>query len=108
MVGASARKLGVRPQVDIPVKAGQVGPNMGGMSVTPDRPDNLHSLRRPPAYGGTGKDPVWCIGIDLLSGKLRFRQDSPTHGLIEPALMMSIDEFQDALEATKLYWKKLP
>jgi hypothetical protein len=39
---------------------------------------------------------------------LQFRLDSPTHGLIEPARPMSIDEFQKALEATKPFWKKLP
>jgi hypothetical protein len=108
MIGPSARKLGVRPNVDIPVTVGQVQPNTGGMSVAPDRPENLHPLRRPPAYGGTDKDPIWCIDIASLGGDLVFRPDSATHGLIEPARTMSIDEFQTALEATKPYWKKLP
>jgi hypothetical protein len=108
MVGPSARTLGVRPNVDIQIIAGQVRPNTGGMSVAPDRPENLHPLRRPPAYGGSGKDPVWCIAVDLLGGDLRFQQDSATHGLIEPARAMPIDALQKALEATKLSWKKLP
>jgi hypothetical protein len=108
MVGASARTLGVRPQVDIPVVGGQVSPNAGGMSVAPDRPENLHPLRRPPTYGGSGKDPVWYIDIDWLGGgDLQFRQDSTTHGLIEPALNMSLDDLQQALGATRVYWKKL-
>ena len=108
MVGPTARSLGVRPNVDIPVIAGQVRPTTGGMSVAPDRPENLHPLRRPPAYGGSGKDPVWYIGIDLLGSDLQFRQDSATHGLIEPARAMLIDDLEKALEATKSYWKKLP
>ena len=108
MIGPSARTLGVRPNVDIPVSAGLVQPNTGGLSVAPDRPENLHPLRRPPAYGGSGKDPIWYIAVDLLGEDLRFRQDSITHGLIEPARTMSIDEFQKALEATKPDWKKLP
>jgi len=78
------------------------------MSVAPDRPENLHPLRRPPAYGGSGKDPVWYIAIGLLGGDLQFHQDSATHGLIEPARAMPIDALQRALEATKPHWKKLP
>ena len=108
MVGPSARTLGVRPNVDIQIMAGQVRPNAGGMSVAPDRPENLHPLRRPPAHGGLGKDPVWYIAIDLLGGDLQFHQDSATHGLIEPARDMPIAAFQRALEATKPCWKKLP
>src|SRR6266446_4882779 len=96
LVGPSARTLGVRPNVDIPVKAGQVQPNTGGMSVAPDRPENLHPLRRPPALGGSGKDPVWYIAVASLGSDLEFRQDSATHGLIEPTRTMRIDEFQTA------------
>src|SRR5262245_48897386 len=67
-IGPTARTLGVRPGVDIPVTSGQVQPNTGGMSVAPDRPENLPPLRRPPAYGGSGKDPVWAIRTDQLGG----------------------------------------
>jgi hypothetical protein len=108
MIGPTARTLGVRPNVDIPVMAGQVGPNSGGMSVAPDRPDNLHPLRRPPGQGGLGKDPVWYISVDLLGGDLRFREDSVTHGLVEPARIMTIDRLQKAIAATKPHWRKLP
>jgi hypothetical protein len=108
MIGPSARTLGVRPNLDIPVLAGQVWPASGGMSVAPDFPGNLYPLRRPPALGGTGKDPVWYIATTNLGGTLQFRQDSATHGLIEPAQTMSIGDLQKALEATKPYWKKLP
>jgi hypothetical protein len=78
------------------------------MSVAPDHPGNLHSLRRPRAYGGSGKDPVWYLCIALLSDDLQFRQDSATHGMIEPARAMSIDDYEKALAATKPYWEKLP
>jgi hypothetical protein len=108
MVGPSARMLGVRPSIDIPVIAGQMQPNTGGMSVALDRPENLHPLRRPPTYGGTGKDPIWRLDVASLGKDLQFRPDSPTHGLVEPARSMTIDEFQRALEATKPFWKKLP
>jgi hypothetical protein len=108
MTGPSARTLGVRPHVDIRVIAEQVQPNSGGMSVAPDHPGNLHPLRRPPTYGGSGKDPVWYVALAVLGGDLQFRQDAATHGLIEPAQPMSLDDFQKALEATKPNWKKLP
>jgi len=108
VIGPSARTLGVRPHVDIVVVAGQVWPNMGGMSVAPDRPENLHPLRRPPKYGGSGKDPIWCIEATLLGNDLQFRRDSPTHGLIEPARAMLLDEYQQALQATTALWKKMP
>jgi hypothetical protein len=108
LVGPTALALGVRPGVDIPVVAGSVHPNTGGMSVAPDRPGNLHRTRRPPAYGGSGKDPVWWISTDRLGGDLQYRQDSPTHGLIGPAQTMTLAEFQRRLEDTKPDWKKLP
>src|SRR6266542_53264 len=75
-IGPTARTLGVRPAVDVPVSSGQVRPNTGGMSVAPDRPENLPFLRRPAAYGGAGKDPVWGISLDKLGGALQFRQTS--------------------------------
>jgi len=108
MVGPTARTLGVRPNVDIPLAAGLVHPNMGGLSVALDRPENLHLLRRPPRFGGTGKDPVWYIGVDDLVALLQLRPDSPTHGLIEPARTMSLDDFQIALEKSKPDWGRLP
>jgi hypothetical protein len=108
MVGPTARTLGVRPHVDIPVAAGQVRPYTGGMSVAPDRPENLHPLRCPAAYGGRGKDSVWYIRVDRLGADLQFRQDSPTHGLIEPARDMSWNDFQKSLERTKPFWTMLP
>jgi len=107
MVGASARTLGVRPGIDIVVIAGQVQPKSGGLSVAPDRPENLHPMRRPPAYGGSGKDPIWYIADGSLGADLEFRQDSATHGLIEPTRMMSIGEVQKAIEATRPIWMKL-
>jgi len=108
LTGPTARTLGVRPNVDITVTAGKVQPITGGMSVALDRPENLHPLRRPPEYGGSGKDPVWCLDLGGLGGELRFRQDSPIHGLIEPAQTMGLDEFQQQLADTKPLWNKLP
>jgi hypothetical protein len=78
------------------------------MSVAPDRPENLHPLRRPPQLGGTGKDPVWCLDLANVPQGLQFRQDSSAHGLIEPSLPMSFNEFQRWLEDSQPFWRQWP
>jgi len=108
MVGPTARTLGVRPGVDIPVTKGQVQQDTGGMSVAPDRAENLHPLRRPPAFGGSGKDQVWCLDVSQLGPDLRYRQDSLAHGLIEPVRAMSLDELGEALERAQPFWRRVP
>ena len=106
-VGDTARTLGVRPGTDIPVAGGTVKPGTGGMSVAPDTPRNLPEHRRPPELGGTGKDPVWQINESDIGPNLRFRQDSPTHGVIEPAAEMGMDAFRKALSDLQGLWTKL-
>lgn len=55
--GRSPRTLGVRPGIDIPVRAdGLAVGGEGGMSVAPDSPGNLPEHRRPSDQGGTGKE----------------------------------------------------
>lgn len=111
MIGPQARMLGVRPGPppnDIPVHNGLVQPNTGGMSVAPDRPENLPFFRRPPQYGGTGKDPVWFLPISLLGADLIYVQDRSDHGLVEPARTMTLDEYQQALAQTAPSWGRLP
>lgn len=110
--GRSARTLGARPGVDtgdLPVGAGgAVEPETGGMSVSPPPPENLIYFRRPPEYGGTGKDPLWQLETDELPPELRYRPDPENpegHGLIEPARRMTFDEYKDALHATRRLWR---
>jgi hypothetical protein len=90
--GESARKLGARPEIDIPLDyAGDVEPGVGGMSVSPDSPENLPRHRRPPEYGGTGLDPVWMMDSEDLSERLVFRPDPGDphrHGFVEPETRM--------------------
>lgn len=78
-----------------------------GMSVAPDDPMNLHPRHRPPDLGGTGSYPVWSIREGLLGSRLRFRQTSATHGVIEPAGRMSLHEYEEALAATRLHWTRV-
>jgi hypothetical protein len=111
--GASARTLGARANIDIPVdEDGFVEPGTGGMSVSPHTPENLPFFRRPPEFGGTGRDPVW--ELDLLAEnpdnplrKLTYRADPKNpehHGFIEPATRMSFEEYQQALHETHDAW----
>lgn len=109
--GSTARTLGVRSEVDIAVDAdGQVHPDMGGMSVAPDSPLHLPRHRRPPEFGGTGKDPVWRIQEVHLGPMLRYNPDRgphPQHGVIEPAISMTFEAYQRALQETVLYWIRI-
>jgi hypothetical protein len=109
-VGPSARTLGARPHVDIPVDpSGSVYPGTGGMSVAPDTPSNLPRHRRPPEHGGTGKAPLWSIQERNLGVHLRYVADTvlvPTHGVIEPTIPMPFAAYQQALAETAPYWAR--
>jgi hypothetical protein len=110
-VGRTARTLGVRPGIDVPVDdAGQVEPGHGGVSVAPDSPAGLPAHRRPPGLGGTGKDPVWELELADLGGSLAYREDPAQpciHGFIEPREEMPLDAYERALSATRLAWRSI-
>ena len=109
--GLTARTLGARPEIDLPVDpSGRVHPGAGGMSVAPDSPAHLPRHRRPPEFGGTGKDVVWCIQEENLDPMLRYIPDDvshPRHGVIEPAFTMTFEDYQRALERTAPYWMRV-
>ena len=63
------------------------------MSVTPHTPANL-----PPMNGKNLKD--FEYDLDNLPEGLRFLQDKPTHGLIEPSRPMKIEVFQQLIHNT--------
>lgn len=109
-VGKTARELGARTPEDIITINGTVGPDGGGMSVSPGSPNNLPSHRRPSKYGGTGNDPVWCISSCDLGPDLRYRPDpqNPTrHGFVEPATAMTENHYQQALGQTRSRWERV-
>ena len=108
-IGPTARTLGVRAGIDIPVVADSVDPGQGGLSVAPDDALRLPRFRRPREIGGTGKDPVFSIDLDFLGSDLVYRPDPAdpeVHGFIEPARRMTFDEYQRALTATRAAWRR--
>jgi hypothetical protein len=61
--------------------------------------------RRPASLGGIGQDPVWVLEVDDLEPLLRFRQDNPTHGLIEPKAPMAFQDYLNALATLQARWR---
>jgi len=110
-LGRSARMLGIRLGVhgDIEVgDDGRVHPQTGGMSVTPDDPYRMDFARRPRALGGRSNDPVWALDAALLPATLLYRTDAPErHGLIEPAHVMRLADYEAALAATRPLWMQV-
>lgn len=108
-IGANARSLGVRGGIDVVATEAseQVQPGTGGVSVSPDDPRNLPRHRRPPEFGGTGKDPVWVISDAELGPRLRYRPDPEVwgHGFVEPAHGMTLADYQAAVAETQCRWR---
>jgi len=120
LVGQSARTLGVRRGSDVEislldiVKPKNSAGKYQGMSVSPNKPNNLFYRFRPkeligPIPGGVGpgqgKDPVWKIRRNEIPGFLDFHQDSPTHGVIYTKECIKFDDYERLLESTKPLWK---
>jgi hypothetical protein len=74
--------------------------------VSPDV-RQLPPHRRPPEFGGTGRDPVWGIDEKDLGPDLTYRPDPDRdgHGFIEPARSMPLRDFQEAVERTASSWQ---
>lgn len=109
VTGQTARTLGVRPGIDIPVGVDRlVVAGEGGMSVAPDSPVNLPAHRRPPEHGGTGSDPIWELDVTELGHELVYREDPlmpGVHGFVEPSVPMTLEEFESTLLATRPAWR---
>ena len=108
--GETGRYLGARPGVDIPVDGdGFVDPGTEGMSVVPPPVENLARHRRPPDFGGTGKDPVFVLDTEELPDELAYRPDPANpeeHGFIEPAHRVIFEEYRRAIHGTRTLWRR--
>jgi hypothetical protein len=130
-VGRSARLLGVRLGIDIDVEEipkdwlddnGYLRPeterkstgqlvivairDTKGMSTSLSI-ESLPAFRRPTAYGGMARDPLWQIESSKISGDLEAVQDSATHVSIMPRATMLLEKYETALVNTQNDWEKV-
>lgn len=112
VVERSARGLGVRPNVDIPVNPkGQVEPGTGGMSTAVDSPYDLPRHRRPAVFNGVGRDPVFVLPQREECEGLVVRADQgpqSAHRAVEPARTCLLEQYEADLEATRPQWQDVP
>ena len=117
-LGPTPMTLGARVPEDIYADAsGLVYPGIGGMSVSPSLltlpyfrvSKRLRALR--PDATGSNELCVWSMGVGnfadgFLTAQLQLRldPDNEKHGFVEPAVSMSLDEYQNALISTRDLW----
>ncbi len=99
VVADTATGLGLRARDYVADEHGRVGPGRGGISVCPHIKDNIPDEFL--VY------PIWVIDTAHLEAQLTFRQDSPTHGVIEAAASMSPDDLRMAIVATREVWVEI-
>lgn len=84
-----------------------VWPQTGGMSANTN-PYKMPLFRRPPSFGGTGKDlDMFTIEEGQLPTGLIFTRNERYHGFIEPVRPMSYDEMQRLIWSTRFDWRKV-
>lgn len=111
VVAPTARGLGVRPGVDIPVDTrGMVAPETGGMSVSPAIA-GLPSHRVPRSMGGTSNDTMYCTCTSNFPSSLTYRPDPARpnmHGFVEPTTGMPVGTYQQNIGGTRTSWTPVP
>jgi hypothetical protein len=130
-IGQSGRLLGIRPGIDIDtieVPDSWVN-SIGYLRIESDRGESknlvtvavrntkgmstsisIESLplhRKPIAWGGTGRDPIWQIDSSYLDRDLEAVRDSPTHFSIMPRVTMLLTKYELALANTQKYWQRV-
>jgi hypothetical protein len=79
------------------------------MSVN-DSPTGMPEFRRPPSFGGSGKN-LNMYGMDRnnLGPHLQYSPDptNPGHGFVEPSREMPFDEYQGHLHGTAGSWSEV-
>jgi hypothetical protein len=69
--------------------------------------ESLPAFRRPTAFGGTGRDPLWQIEDSNIGGDLEAVQDSATHVSIMPRVTMLLEKYETALANTQNDWERV-
>ena len=106
-LGASAKMLGARQGTDINADDGLVRPKSGGMSVN-ESPTGMPAFRRPPSFGGSGKDlRMYCIRECDIPPGLRYTPESGGHGFFEPSDGMTFEDYQNLVQGTRGLWSEV-
>ena len=64
----------------------------------------LPTFRKPPEFGGTGKDPLWQLDDDQIVGDIEAVRDGDTHVSIMPRQTMLLEKYETALANTQKDW----
>lgn len=108
-LGRSLSTLGVRPGHDLPVDAdGSVAPETGGMSVTPDRVEDVPPALLPRSLGGEGRHPLFVLAVELIPATLRVRVDNPKHANVEPSVRCGFEVYELHVQGTRSNWEPYP
>lgn len=123
-VGEASNMLGARPNVDIPIRDGQVFPETGGLSVNgcpcsippTIAPRGLRTIV--PGAKNTNSDGrrLWSLGTGLFTDsgvaehlRLRLREASEVElsqkGFVEPEQETSFNNYQQAIADTQVRWE---
>lgn len=105
--------LGCRVWAPGPPKPYDVRPDSSGMVGTRAKPEGMSAFDdprelpahlKPPSLGGTGRRPVWAMGVSDLPASLAFRLSRRSHGVVAPIQPVHLDEYQKSLAATQASW----
>ena len=127
----NARCLGIRPGIDIDIETRPEGwldkqnyllpkleqkdsrlevelaiANGKGMSISLSIA-GLPKHRKPPKFGGTGRDPIWEIDSSFIKGDLKAIEDGGSHVSLVPRQTMLLARYEDALAQTRNNWIKV-
>lgn len=82
-----------------------VRPARGGMSVTPDDPNEIFNLFLKRAMDKRRAERVWCLQQQDLGEDLALHFTSQFHATVEPVRPMSLEDYEKALAATRSLWQ---
>jgi hypothetical protein len=105
VTGASLSTLGIRERDVRPQADGLVQPQTGGMSVTPDRWEDMPKPLLPEPLGGEGRHPLFRMLTSALPSSLAARRDRPGHALVENTVACTFQVLQDDIRGTRLSWE---
>lgn len=100
--------LGVRNSDITQDAKGFVHPRTGGMSVTPNSPENLPPHHLPSNLGGSAIKSIFSLKVEHLEPHLALRLDPRRpehHALVEPAEAMPMRAYRSCITDTREYWE---